>query len=249
MLATTRAGKWWPTSSRETRPYSIDNGRYGDEWRTQQWGHRPPAWRACRRCGCWRCCTTWSGERGTRARPPRWESTAGRWPRRSTPAGYHGGCTMRLGMHLLAGPGAAAATASAAESRQQWEQHLADGAAAPAGGAPGGRQCRGPAPGGTNSFSAPRPWSNGWRRWSHTGTRAVESNDGAWGAARPRPPRRRVPRSSAQSPAPGEAAACSAQWLHSSSQWRQARDATGRGDGSPDRYYARRSDCGSWSWP
>ncbi len=30
-----------------------------------------------------------------------------------------------LGMHLLAGPGADAATASAAESRQQWEQHLA----------------------------------------------------------------------------------------------------------------------------
>ena len=30
-----------------------------------------------------------------------------------------------LGMHLLAGPGAAAATASAAEARQQWEQHLA----------------------------------------------------------------------------------------------------------------------------
>ena len=30
-----------------------------------------------------------------------------------------------LGMHLLAGPGANAATASAAESRQQWEQHLA----------------------------------------------------------------------------------------------------------------------------
>ncbi len=30
-----------------------------------------------------------------------------------------------LGMHLLAGPGADAATASAAEVRQQWEQHLA----------------------------------------------------------------------------------------------------------------------------
>ncbi len=30
-----------------------------------------------------------------------------------------------LGLHLLAGPGADAATASAAEARQQWEQHLA----------------------------------------------------------------------------------------------------------------------------
>ena len=48
---------------------------------------------------------------------------------------------------------------------------------------------------GTQPRSAPRPWSNGWRRWRPTGRRSVGQRRRR---ARPRRPQRPVPRSSAQ---------------------------------------------------